>query len=138
MSEDQRPFIFTSDLLGYVAMWSTRQSPYLAPDGLTEVLSEFKKRADKRGFETCQDFVFVEATRENLLKILKEDLLTLPQVLAWNERKNGNKARFSFVSRYGKPHPDNDFIDLDALTGNIIRSCLAHATDTRDTGCVAV
>lgn len=130
--------LFIHDLLGYVAMWATRQSPYHAPDGLTDVLAEFKRRIEA----SREDFlaptkallgrsVFdypdtLPATKAFLLPLLQQHLLTLPQVQKWNERKNGNQSPYGFCSRYDKPEPDNDFIDLDALAGNIVRSCIEH------------
>ena len=51
-------------------------------------------------------------------------LKSIPEFNLWNERKNGNKAPYSFVSRYSQPHPDNDFIDLDALTRNVANAII--------------
>lgn len=119
MKEQHTPFVFKSQLLGYTAYWATSQSPYHAPEGLTEVLAEFDQRLKLKPFD------LIEATRSNLMKILKEKFLTIYQVQKWNERKNGNDSPYNFVCRYsGETDPDNDFIDLDALVGNIARSCI--------------
>lgn len=111
-------------------MWSCRQSPYHAPDGLTEVLREFHHIAlNKRmtGEGMIDSWPCILATRENLKDVVEECLLVIPQVRLWNERKNGNQSPFGFTSRYDRPSPDNDFIDLDALRMNIVRSCLDEA-----------
>lgn len=119
MKEQHKPFIFKSTLLGFVAYWATSQSPYNAPDGLVEVLTEFNRRLNRKQYD-C-----IPATREYLFPLLRSQLLTIPQVEKWNERKNGNNSPHQFVSRYdGETNPDNDFIDLDALIGNITRSCI--------------
>jgi len=112
-------------------MWATRQSPYHAPDGLVEVLREFHNRALKYRMTddgTIASWPCILATRDNLRAVVEQCLLSQPQVLAWNERKNGNTAPFHFSSRYDGPRdPDDDFIDLDALRMNIVRSCLDEA-----------
>lgn len=124
------PFVSLDAMTGYVAMWASRQSPYHAPDGLTAVLREFHRRALDRRMtdEWCiESWPCILATRDNLRAVVEECLLVIPQVLLWNERKNGNKSPFGFSSRYDRPHPDDDFIDLDALRMNIVRSCLEDA-----------
>lgn len=124
------PFVSLDAMTGYLAMWATRQSPYHAPDGLTEVLREFYANALSRRMteDWCiESWPCILATRDNLKSVVEQCLFTIPQVILWNERKNGNKSPFGFISRYDKPHPDNDFIDLDALRMNIVRSCLDEA-----------
>lgn len=137
MKHSTPPLITLKSVVGYIAMWATRQSPYLSPDKLTEVLRDFQ-------FKVCQDSAFethlgcgwlkldVQSPASHLRNILKEHLLCIPEVSAWNKRKNGNQSPYSFVSRYDKPNPDNDFIDLDALIGNIARSCMVeHAENLK-------
>ena len=134
MKPDRIPFVLVSFLYGEVAKWAVRQSPYHAPDGLVAVLIEFKIRITNRECReklagATHEFPYPEAIRadhETLNKILREDLLTLPRVLLWNERKNGNKSPYGFTSRYSQPHPDDDFIDLDALVRNITIDCIKH------------
>lgn len=125
------PFVSLDAMTGYVAMWATRQSPYHAPDGLTEVLREFYHLALNRRMteDWCiESWPCILATRENLRSVVEECLLDIPQVRQWNERKNGNQSPFQFVSRYdGHRNPDDDFIDLDALRMNVVRSCMDEA-----------
>jgi hypothetical protein len=137
-----KPFVSVDTLSGYVALWASRQSPYHAPDGLVEVLREFHNRTlahRMTGEEAIDSWPCVLATGDNLRTIVEQCLLSQPQVLLWNERKNGNRSPFQFVSRYDGPrNPDDDFIDLDALRINIVSSCLDDArVDRSDTVAVA-
>lgn len=120
------PFVSLDAMTGYVAMWSTRQSPYHAPDGLTDVLRQFWENTfPKRMAELPDSWPCILATPDNLKAIVEECLFSIPQVRLWNERKNGNQSPYQFISRYEGPRdPDNDFIDLDALRMNIVKSCL--------------
>lgn len=114
---------------GYIAMWATRQSPYHAPDGLDGVLRLFQASVSK---ESCLELHFgsswlrldVQCPEAHLRKILQEHLFAIPQVRKWNERKNGNPSPFGFVSRYDRPNPDDDFIDLDAMVRNISQAVM--------------
>lgn len=128
----KEPLILVSTLCGHIAMWATRQSPYHAPDGLSDVLREFQISV---AAETCHETHYgyywlkldIQSPSAHLRKILTEHLLCDPKVRKWNERKNGNQSPFSFVSRYDRPSPDNDFIDLDALIRNIARSTIEES-----------
>lgn len=109
-------FTTNRNLLGNVAKCAVMQSPYHRPDNLEIVLDklheltkgEFEHYA--RGFEDWRD-------AEDWLRGY---LLQIPEFVAWNKRKNGNKAPYGFVSAYDQPDPDNDFIDLDALIRNVV------------------
>ncbi len=108
-----------SILLGYLAMNAVRQSPYTCPDNLKTVLEKLKeicKTEFKEGVPSLPMKWFV--CRKDLISWIKENLSTIPELCAWNERKNGNKAPFGFCDRYSRPSRDDDFIDLDALFGN--------------------
>lgn len=124
--------ISVKSLCGHIAMWAVRQSPYTAPDGLTDVILEFKRRVEPSA-QSLSGWTYFETDEESgrkcLTDLLNLHLLTIPQVRQWNERKNGNQSPLGFVSRYDKPEPDNDFIDLDALTGNIVMSAMKEARE---------
>lgn len=120
-----------NSVLGHIAMWATRQSPYFAPERLTEVLADFQSNVKQDSACVIKLGCYwlkldSEHPEKHLRKILYEHLLSIPQVRIWNERKNGNQSPYGFCSRYDKPNPDNDFIDLDALVGNIARSCMVE------------
>jgi hypothetical protein len=60
---------------------------------------------------------------------LKTLLYQIPEFMLWNERKNGNKSKFQFVTRYSKNiDPDNDFIDIDALICNVANGIISEGT----------
>lgn len=103
------------ELAGVFAMWAVRQSPYLAPDNLEQAIFEFMAGFDctKPMFEWEHTLEFSQAVLDSITKS--------PVCLSWNERKNGRDG-MGFSSRYGQPHPDDDFIDLHALQMNICRT----------------
>ena len=118
--KDEKQLITDNILLGALAMAAVRQSPYICPDNLKTVLEKTKAICDKEfkeGINSLRMKWF--NTHRELSKWLKENLSSIPELVAWNDRKNGNKAPFGVCSRYDQPHPDDDFIDLDALYGNI-------------------
>lgn len=43
----------------------------------------------------------------------------VPELVLWNSPKNGHKNPYVFCSRYDKPYPDSDIVDLNALVNNI-------------------
>jgi hypothetical protein len=98
-------------------MWAVRQSPYPVPDNLELVVRRFEELfpRDEIGFHEV-------AGEDELYKLVTTIGDQIPELLAWNERKNGNQAPVGFVSRYGRPDPDDDFIDLYALFSNVARS----------------
>ena len=102
------------DVLGAVAMWAVRQSPYACPDDLDRVLCALAVAIGPRFPESLP-------AQHSLLAIeamLRDHLLPMPQVAAWNERKNGRDGP-GFCSAFSEPTPDDDFIDLDALVRNV-------------------
>lgn len=108
---------------GHIAMWAVRQSPYHNPSGLGVVLSNFRENV-RNNFDGQEMAQFCQTGIE---QVIRDGLMQIEVFRSWNERKNGNKSPFAFYSRYSKPHPDNDFIDLDALIRNaavsVIREC---------------
>lgn len=112
--DDQEFYTSRSTVLGELANWAVQQSPYTVPDNLQKAIHEFAAAFAPTGeiFTTnCRD----------LLTLVREAFEECPSILAWNESKKGDH-QIVFVSRYDKPQPDHDFIDLDALARNV-----AHA-----------
>ncbi|ARV58036.1 hypothetical protein BZZ01_04755 [Nostocales cyanobacterium HT-58-2] len=72
-------------------------------------------------------------TRDELKQLIDKYLFPIPEVQAWNKPKSRHQEHV-FVSRYYKPSPDDDFIDLDALARNItisvIREAIADSSET--------
>ncbi len=121
------PFVSLTTLCGFIAKYATEQSPYHCPDDLVEVIRSFWNNAlGERMKDMPESWPIIHATRENLKRVLETHLFTQPQVLAWNNRKNGRDGH-GFISRHDGPrNPDDDFIDLDALRMNVVRDCLKH------------
>jgi len=68
-----------------------------------------------------------EMTYPDIKEYLKTLLYQIPEFMLWNERKNGNKSKIQFVTRYSKDiDPDNDFIDIDALICNVANGIISE------------
>lgn len=126
---DGEPIVFNRDrsrstlitlksILGHIAMWAVRQSPYTMPDGLAEVLQKFEEIATQFFQEGIAVLPMRTFTERQLEAFLVEYLMPIEQVQKWNERKNGNKAPIGC----GSTDPDDDFIDLYAMVSNIAKS----------------
>lgn len=101
-----------NDILSEVAHWAVAQSPYHRPDNLEVVLDRLN---DLLG-EWKENLGYKEMSYVEIKQYLESILTIIPEFVAWNDRKNGNKNEFKFVTRYSKDdNPDDDFIDLDAL-----------------------
>ena len=98
------------DVLGALACWGVRQSPYTAPENLKEAVEQFAANWPH------EDYKMMDS--ETLWISIKETIKRCPLVTAWNNSKKGD-VQISFHSRYDQPHPDYDFIDLDALANNM-------------------
>lgn len=111
---------------GHVARWAVQQSPYpQGPDGLPEVLLEVCRRFKERGAKAAGVW-FASPARVALEPWIQELLLDIPQVQKWNERKNLREGLGFTSALEPEPDPDDDFIDLYALTHNIAGSILAE------------
>lgn len=119
------PFISIKKLTGLVSFYAVRFSPYACPEHLSEVLFCFMANAQRFALpEFPDEWPCVSCTREDLAIVLEECLFNQPFVKEWNHTKSG-RTGYQFVSRYSpKPNPDDDFIDLDALRGGIIRAAI--------------
>lgn len=114
-------YLLERQLLGAVAHCAVRQSPYHRPDDLEKVLDEYHSIVEPI-FATAPLKV-LELTDDELNQLIKK-LRQIPEYEAWNERKNGNQAEYKFTSHYDTDdNPDDDFIDLDALEGNVFNIC---------------
>ena len=126
-------FVCSKELVGQVAHWAVRQSPYAVPVGLEAALAAFSKAIDPE-FIICRSsdntgWRYFSGQRE-IEEFLRRTLFPIPEVAAWNERRNGRQG-MGFSSRYGQPEPDDDFVDLDALAMNVGRCIEQEAV--RDT-----
>lgn len=114
-----------SHVLGAIAQWAVRQSPYDVPENLDVVLH--KAATNLTPFFTKE---FESMTYQGIQDMVRDALRTIPEYLAWNERKNGSQSLYKFVSRYGGDEdPDDDFIDLGALERNVANSIIREGTE---------
>jgi hypothetical protein len=100
-------------VLGELACFAIRQSPYLIPLNLSQALNEFAhsdvwKSWDEYFWTNCKKL------QESVFQAFRE----CPHIEAWNIPRKG-KHETVFVSRHGVPQPDYDFVDLDALARNV-------------------
>lgn len=117
------------DLLGTLAKWAIRQSPYHRPDGLEKVLDTVHSTSAEIFKGGSLGYIEFN-TVDELETFIRDQVVDIPELLAWNEPKNPSDAPFKFTSRYDTgDDPDNDFIDLDALISNIVRDCLREYSD---------
>ncbi len=100
-------------VLGNLAMWAVRQSPYGYPENLDKGLKEFEKNYTPPEYQKMDinqlEFFITQAINKS--KTIK----------SWNNPKKG-KHTMVFTSRYNTIKPDYDFIDLSALARNIKHS----------------
>ncbi len=118
-------------VMGALANYAVQQSPYPRPENLEIVLDAFYQSI-KDDFDEGKKYVkFFESWKE-AHDYIENRLKMIPEFMAWNERKNGrqgNGATFAGHHDDGsvtisKTNPDDDFIDLYALTRNITNQAL--------------
>ena len=115
---DERKF-WTSvkEIKGMLAYWGIQQSPYGMPENLDVACREISEC-----FETKADAIgFFETNCRELRDMIRTSIDRCPTILSWNIPKKGDH-HIAFSSRYFRPHPDYDFIDLDALARNMSHS----------------
>lgn len=126
MEREKKIRVSERQLLGSLAKWAVAQSPYHRPDNLEKVLDTLHE-ATKNDF--VESYVVTFNDTKQLVGFLNVQLKSIPELAAWNERKNGNQAPYAFVSRYDSPSPDDDFIDLDALIRNVANEIIGEQLD---------
>jgi len=114
-------WVFKKDLLGSLAKWAIKQSPYLYPQNLITVLDKFADHIEPYFTKENSTVGMRKFKVLELEDFIEANLKTIPEYLDWNERINGRDG-VGVVTRF-----DDDFIDLGALVRNV-----AH--DIYDTG----
>lgn len=110
-------------VVGELASWAVQQSPYTVPDKLAEAVGAFYDHWPRDEYATFDTIQELERTVRGIMELV-------PEILAWNQRKNGRDGP-GFVTRYSEPHPDDDFIDLDALARNVAMAAWHAAADDK-------
>ena len=131
---DKEKYIITQrTVMGALANWAVQQSPYPYPENLEVVLRKFHELIKDDINETFAKYIKEFENWKECHDYIAEKLMTIPEFLAWNERKNGNKSPYGFSGAghhddgsvtFFQAKADNDFIDLDALTRNITNLAL--------------
>lgn len=116
--DDERLITSSNAVLGQLANWAIQQSPYLYPDNLAKALDEFSAVFGTTG----ELFPLIHASCKQLREAIREALDACPSIIAWNSPKDGSNPEIVICSRYDKPAPDQDIIDLDALARNMAHS----------------
>lgn len=104
-------------LLGELAKWAVNQSPYYVPDNLEKVLRKLADLLPTHEFD--EGYGFRKMKIKDFHTWLFNVLTQIPELVEWNSPKDGSNPQFVFTSRFDKPHPDSDIVDLDALVNNI-------------------
>lgn len=130
--------ITRGDILGEIAGWAVRQSPYVAPDNLDEALEGLSAELDSMWTVTHQNFRAAYFSNQyDLCQTLVAAFQRVPQIVDWGKPKSAkDDTVMVFVSRYEKPHPDDDSIDLDALARNVAKDLWSDAVEFHDS-CVS-
>lgn len=123
LAQDGAPrWVMLKSVLDHFAEWAVRQSPYTVPDGLGEAVvtlrSELINSFDANGM------IFIDGRK--MESLIKDAVAGVQVIENWNRPKPGSHT-IAFVSRHGGPHPDYDFIDLDALCRNVAFSVVREA-----------
>lgn len=129
---DEKPELYSvDDIVGALAMWAIRQSPYPMPEGLEAACSTLSIDLVEIWDEREAELGFLDLSVKDVEEMLLAAFKTNISIERWNERKNGREG-MGFSSRYDKPSPDDDFIDLHALARNVAHSLKAERVIDRD------
>lgn len=116
------------DLVGSVANWSVKMSPYEIPPGIDDVLDEFNDNLTDY-FDNTDDG-YMEMNVTELIDFLKWNLITIDGFKKWNLSKyeldmgvdpdDNDRDKYRVISKNtDDDDPYYDFVDLDALYRNV-------------------
>lgn len=112
--------VSANDIIGQLALNAVKQHPYHAPEGLFDLVHEVSAACRRDFKDGIKDFHtrWFESSRDLYLWVRSILPAEQPILRAWNTPRSGHTDHV-FVSRYGGPIPDHDFIDIDALWMNV-------------------
>jgi hypothetical protein len=120
--KDRKYWLMRSDFNSAFAYWVVYQSPYDTPNITPSLIAFGKYIATIIPEREVVNFSYTE-----LSEILSEKIFEkIPEIEALNHRKNDRDGN-GFCSRYEQPNPDDDFIDLSALSRNIFYMILRNS-----------
>ena len=108
------------DIVGTMAMWAVKQSPYICPDDLKKAVIDLQEYISLNLKFSNMGFTYISI--ENLRRFLCNAFEKINIIEKWNKPKKGYHD-FVFLSCYNEVYPDYDFIDLHALARNIAHTC---------------
>lgn len=110
---DREYWFMRGDFLGAFAYWVVAQSPYDTPD-ITKALTAFGEYVAKRIKKGIPEkFSYIDLK----LFINEQVFESIPEIEKLNHAKIS--AGPIYEDRYTNPHPDCDYIDINALAKNV-------------------
>ena len=113
---------------------AVQQSPYPFPENLEVVLGKMHDLISEDVDNTFKKHLKEFESKKECHDYIAKKLHSIPEFEEWNNRKNGREGHgFTGVGHNDKgdvvtvskdPDPDDDFIDLDALTRNVANSAI--------------
>lgn len=97
--------------------WAISQHPFNRPPNLFDACDALVNHLAKG---KKHNLYVLRIHSRTVGKHILEFCLKNVAVVRWNKPRRGN-PRFAFVTRYGGPKPEYDFIDLHALARNVTR-----------------
>lgn len=112
--------ITSKSIMGQMARWAVELHPFHEPTGLFEICGLIDRRATD-DFKDGPPFLpmrwFDDAMEID--RWLHAVLDNHPTLMIWNTPRSKHTQSIVFSSRYDRPSPEDDFIDLDALLRNV-------------------
>lgn len=131
MTDEQKIPIDLNHLIAGFAHEAIRISPYAVPFDFEKVLKDLHAIVSHHFTEIMADCgIFCkDMTCNEVRDLICYSLAEIDEFRKWNITRREQAAGqtspssgFAMISRYLKqPHPDDDFVDLDALVGNATR-----------------
>lgn len=122
IAEKETRLITHKQVIGQFAIWAIRQHPYGRPEGLFDLCDVLTEKSAAWPDGVASLHMWEVAGSREIELWLRDALNDHPVLSAWNTPRSGHAQQFVTVSRYGGPQPEHDFIDIDALLGNVARS----------------
>lgn len=116
-------------ILGQIANWAIRQSPYTVPDELRECIEVLNSRMEPEAMVLGEMLYFEFQDMISMMQFLEGKFKGVEQIERWNTPRNGKSSSsgFVFVSTNHSLHPDDDFIDIHALIRNVANDCIRES-----------
>jgi hypothetical protein len=122
--------VTSKDILGQMARFAVTQHPYHEPVGLFEVCRRIEAAAEAEFKDSAGGLAMHWfGDSQEIYEWVKAIVWNMPEFLAWNVARSQHGQNIS-VSRYdGGSRPEDDFIDLYALVGNVASAAWADAAE---------